>query len=162
MIVRITPFLLAAAAAACGNGPEETSSRPSPAAATVAAPAQPVFPRKSLPEGARVYFVAPTDGETVRSPFRVVFGLSGAGVAPAGIERDDAGHHHLLINTDPPSLEAPIPADAQHVHFGLGQTETELTLPVGSHRLQLLLGDHLHVPHNPPLLSAPITIEVVE
>jgi hypothetical protein len=90
----------------------------------------------------------------------VVFGLKGIGVVPAGIDRPDAGHHHLLIDVDLPPLGLPIPADAQHVHFGQGQTETVLTLTPGRHQLRLLLGDHLHVPHEPPIVSAPVTIEV--
>ena len=84
----------------------------------------------------------------VRSPVRVVFGLKGIGVAPAGTDRADAGHHHLLIDTEMPPLDLPIPNDMQHMHFGPGQTETEVMLAPGRHTLQLLLGDHLHIPHS--------------
>jgi hypothetical protein len=91
---------------------------------------------------------------------RVVFGLSGAGVAPAGIAKADTGHHHLLIDTPAPPLDLPVPADAAHVHFGGGQTETTVALAPGRHTLQLLLADELHVPHDPPLLSDVVTIEV--
>jgi hypothetical protein len=114
----------------------------------------------SAPPGAEAYIISPEDGATVANPVRVVFGLKGFGVVPAGIERDDAGHHHLLIDTDLPPLDLPIPNDDQHRHFGQGQTEVELTLPPGEHRLQLLLGDHLHVPHDPPIMSPVITIQV--
>jgi hypothetical protein len=100
------------------------------------------------------------DGATVSNPVRVVFGLKGIGVAPAGTDRADAGHHHLLIDADLPQLDLPIPNDAQHMHFGAGQTETELTLEPGTHVLRLLLGDHLHVPFDPPIVSEPVTIEV--
>ena len=107
-----------------------------------------------------VYIISPADGAVVSSPVTVVFGLKGIGVVPAGIDRLDAGHHHLLIDTDVPPFDLPIPADMQHVHFGQGQTETQLMLAPGRHTLQLLLGDHLHIPHDPPILSEPVTIEV--
>ena len=98
---------------------------------------------------------------TVKSPFKVVFGLTGMGVAPAGVQFENAGHHHLLIDTDlPKDLGMPLPADAKHVHFGKGQTETTVTLPPGRHTLQLVLGDHLHIPFNPPVVSEKITVTV--
>jgi hypothetical protein len=113
------------------------------------------------PATAKVYFINPTDGATVSSPFVVQFGLSGLGVAPAGVEKEKTGHHHLLINTDlPKDLTAAIPADDNHRHFGGGQTEAKLELPAGTHTLQLLVGDHDHVPHSPPLASEKITITV--
>lgn len=117
--------------------------------------------RSPAPEGARVYFISPQDGDTVSSPVQVRFGLEGMGVAPAGVERADTGHHHLLINLETlPSLDSPLPASDQVVHFGGGQTEAEISLPAGEHRLQLLLGDHFHIPHQPPVLSETITIRV--
>jgi hypothetical protein len=82
------------------------------------------------------------------------------GVAPAGIERPNTGHHHLLIDTKVPALDQPIPNDFNHLHFGAGQTEADVTLPPGKHTLQLLLGDANHVPHNPPVMSKPITVTV--
>ena len=88
-------------------------------------------------------------------------GLSGAGVAPAGIQKQGTGHHHLLVDVPLPPLDEPIPNDKNHLHFGLGQTETQLDLPAGKHTLQLLLGDANHVPQNPPLYSKPITVTVV-
>lgn len=113
------------------------------------------------PAGAELYFIAPQDGETLRSPVTVKFGLRGMGVAPAGINLPETGHHHLLINlAELPPLDQPIPADAQHVHFGKGQTETTLTLEPGTHTLQLLLGDYLHKPHQPVVASKKITITV--
>jgi hypothetical protein len=116
----------------------------------------------SVPE-AQVYIISPQHGETVRSPFTVRFGLKGMGIAPAGVKYDGAGHHHLLVDTDPPAdLRLPLPATEQVLHFGKGQTETTLTLPPGRHSLQLVLADHTHVPHDPPLLSAKITVIVVE
>src|SRR5688572_25165760 len=117
--------------------------------------------RTPSPQGAEVDIVSPTDGATVTSPVRVRFGLKGMGIAPAGIAFENSGHHHLLIDTEvPKDLSQPVPTDANHVHFGKGQTETELTLAPGKHTLQLLLGDHLHVPHSPPVMSKKITITV--
>ncbi|NJO22863.1 MAG: DUF4399 domain-containing protein [Sphingomonadales bacterium] len=112
------------------------------------------------PEGARAYIIAPADGDVVTSPVTVVFGLSGMGVAPAGMERIDTGHHHLLIDAELPFMDEPIPASDNYLHFGGGQTETRIELAPGEHRLQLLLGDLNHIPHNPPVMSEAITITV--
>ena len=117
---------------------------------------------------ARVYFVNLSDGDTVQSPVTVVFGLSGMGVAPAGTEAKNTGHHHLLINRPPlgegedgaDELSFGLPSDDNHLHFGGGQTEVTLDLPAGQHTLQLVLGDAGHVPHNPPVVSDVITITV--
>ena len=118
------------------------------------------LPRSPAPAGVELYFIAPQDGAKVANPVTVRFGLKGMGVAPAGIAMAGTGHHHLLIDATVPPSDRPIPADDRHVHFGKGQTEAVLTLTPGRHRLQLLLGDHLHLPHNPPVISAPITITV--
>lgn len=115
------------------------------------------------PAGAAVYFIALEDGAVVESPFRVRFGLTGMGVAPAGVEKANTGHHHLLMNTEPPQgedLDYSIPADDNHRHFGGGQTEAMVDLPPGKHTLQLLLGDQNHIPHNPPVMSSKLTITV--
>lgn len=115
------------------------------------------------PEGAAPYIISPADGATVKSPVTVVFGLSGMGVAPAGVEKPKTGHHHLLIDTALPSgdaLDDPIPADEHFRHFGGGQTQATIELAPGKHTLQLLMGDANHVPHNPPLASKVVTITV--
>lgn len=112
------------------------------------------------PEGAGVYIISPENGSTVSSPVTVTFGLKGMGVAPAGVAKDKTGHHHLLINTDPPNMDSPIPSDDHHRHFGAGQTEVTVELEPGEHTLQLLLGDANHIPHDPPVMSEPITITV--
>src|SRR6266404_3092365 len=107
------------------------------------------------PPGASVYIINLKDGDSVSSPFKVQFGLSGMGIAPVGVQNERTGHHHLVIDTklSDEELKRPIAADAQHVHFGGGQTETTVTLPAGSHTLQLVLGDWSHIPHNPPVMS---------
>lgn len=121
------------------------------------------LPRSPAPAGAEVYFVSPEDGAEVQSPFVVRFGLRGMGVAPAGVQFAQTGHHHLLIDvTEPPPENLPLPATDQIRHFGAGQTEVELELPPGRHTLQLVLGDHVHIPHNPPVQSETITITVVD
>ena len=120
---------------------------------------------KGWPKDARVYIISPANGETVASPFKVQFGLSGLGIAPAGVEKPKTGHHHLLINTAAPTgedLQYGLPATDEVRHFGGGQTETMLTLPAGEHTLQLMMGDAGHVPLDPPLASEITTITVAE
>ena len=110
----------------------------------------------------KVYFINLQNGDVLKSPFLVQFGLSGKGVAPAGVEVPNTGHHHLLINIDELDFKMPIPSSKQHLHFGMGQTETTLDLPAGKHKLQLVLGDKYHIPHNPPLASEVIEVTVIE
>ena len=112
------------------------------------------------PEGARLTILAPADGAVVRGPVTVRFGLSGMGVAPAGVEHENTGHHHLIIDAPLPPLDEPIPTDDNHLHFGGGQTEAVIVLPPGPHTLQLLLGDWSHVPHAPPVVSERTAIVV--
>jgi Domain of unknown function (DUF4399) len=117
--------------------------------------------RTPSPPGAEVYIISPKNGAKVSSPVTVVFGLKGMGIAPAGVKFDNTGHHHLLVDTDPPSdVNAPLPATDKILHYGKGQTEASVTLTPGKHTLQLLLGDLNHVPHNPPVMSKKITITV--
>ena len=117
--------------------------------------------KSKAPDNATVYFQTPKDGETVSSPFTVRFGLKGIGIAPAGVNQPNTGHHHLLIDVaTPPDFNAALPVTDNVKHFGGGQTETELTLPPGKHTLQLVLGDDKHIPHEPPIVSEKITITV--
>lgn len=117
--------------------------------------------RSASPTNAEVYFLQPADGQTVHQNIKVVFGLKNMGVAPAGTDKKNTGHHHLLIDTDVlPDLTKPLPATDKIKHFGGGQTESEITLPPGKHTLQLLLGNYAHVPHSKPVLSKKITITV--
>ena len=141
---------------------QEASEPASEAPAAAAAAPAPTMPRKTSPQGAMVYIISPENGEEVQSPVTVVFGIKGAGIAPAGIDLPNTGHHHLIVDSELASMATPIPADAQHIHFGGGQTEATVELSAGEHVLQLALGDYLHIPHDPPLLSDPVTVQVVE
>ncbi len=161
MLTRLL-MILVCCPALFGCGQEATEPAAAvPAAATQPAPA-PTMARKASPPGAMVYIISPADGEEVQSPVTIVFGLKGAGIAPAGVDLPNTGHHHLIVDRELANMDVPIAADAQHIHFGLGQTEAALELAPGEHVLRLVLGDYLHIPHEPPLISAPITVRVVE
>ena len=126
----------------------------------IGAPAT-VLGETAAPPNASVYIISPKDGDTVTNPFKVQFGLSGMGVAPAGVDKPNTGHHHLLIDVNEPlDSSEPIPQDKVHLHFGAGQTETDIELLPGKHTLQLVLGDWSHIPFTPPIVSAVITVTV--
>ena len=118
--------------------------------------------RTPSPANAKVYFIEPKDGATVKGPVHVVMGLSGMGIAPAGVNSPDTGHHHVLVDLEKYDANAMMPMNEQYRHFGRGQTETMLELPEGKHTLQLVLGDRNHVPHDPPVQSARITVTVTK
>lgn len=147
------------ALAACGDRQSEEPVA-KPEAETPAVATETGLSRTPSVDGARLFFITPSDGATVGNPISVHFGLEGMAVVKAGDAQPASGHHHLLIDTGLPNLDLPIPADSNHIHFGDGSTATEITLEPGEHTLQLLLGDHLHIPHEPPIVSAPITITV--
>jgi hypothetical protein len=152
----LSAIVLVAGLSACTPAEETSTSTTEQAAADSSASG--LTPSA---EGAMAYIISPEDGATVSSPVTVRFGLKGMGVAPAGVQVPNTGHHHLMIDvTDMPALTAPLPADSTHIHFGGGQTETVLDLPPGEHTLQLVLGDFAHRPHNPPLVSGRVTITV--
>lgn len=142
---------------ACGKHSAEHEAEPRAVEpeATIA-----TLQRASSPGGARVFFITPADGATVSNPVRIEFGIEGMSVAKAGDAQPNSGHHHLVIDADLPDLALPIPANANYVHFGDGSTSTEITLEPGQHSLRLLLGDHRHVPHDPPVISDSITVIV--
>ena len=152
------------ALAACGGGsdaPTNTQGEAGTDAAAQAANSGTIaLPRSPSPDGARVFFITPADGDTVISPVRIEFGLEGMSVAPAGDATKHSGHHHLIVNASLPATDMPIPAGENYIHFGDGSTSTSLELEPGEHTLQLLLGDHLHIPHDPPVSSEVITITV--
>lgn len=117
--------------------------------------------RTPAPDGANLYIITPDHGAVVSSPVTVRFGLKGMGVAPSGVDRENTGHHHLLLDLEgSPAMDKPLPSNDHHHHFGGGQTETTLDLPPGKHTLQLIMGDHTHIPHEPPVMSEKITITV--
>ena len=134
----------------------EPGATPSAAGAPAHEAAAPGGPaRHASPKNAKVYFVYPTNNSYVSRTPVIRFGLIGMGVAPAGVEKANTGHHHLLIDAPLPALDQPIPSDFNHLHFGTGQTEAQVTLPLGVHTLRLLLGDENHIPHDPPIYSSP-------
>ena len=117
--------------------------------------------RHRAPDNAVAYFIWPADGAVIQGGrFWVRMGLRNMGVAPRGVDLPNVGHHHLLIDTEPPALDEAIPSDRNHLHFGAGETEARIELPPGTHTLQMLLGDRDHVPHDPPLMSKKISITV--
>ena len=107
-----------------------------------------------------LYFIEPKDGSIHSGTVEVKFGLKDFGVAPAGYNIPNTGHHHLIIDAELPNLQLPVPANSNYVHFGLGQTETIITLDAGTHTLRLLMGNYLHIPHQDPIYSKEITITV--
>jgi hypothetical protein len=111
--------------------------------------------------GATVGFANLADGDVVPPGFTARFTISGMGIAPAGAAIENTGHFHLLIDLpELPDLGQPLPANEHVVHFGKGQTSTELNLAEGQHRLQLLLADYAHVAHEPPVMSKVITVTI--
>lgn len=161
------PVLVAACSlAAC-------SSVPLPRSAAAAAPSTtavrmststPVlaggYKKVAAPAGVAVYFVNLKDGDVVTTPLLVQFGLRGMGVAPAGVEKENTGHHHLLIDVAELDVNNALPMSDTIRHFGGGQTEVRVDLKPGTHTLQLLLADHNHIPHHPAVVSERITVTV--
>ncbi|QJD88765.1 DUF4399 domain-containing protein [Duganella dendranthematis] len=96
-----------------------------------------------------VSFVEPANGATVSSPFKVKFAVAGMDVKPAGDMTANTGHHHLLINAAAIKAGEVIPMDDKHIHFGKGQTETELTLPPGNYTLTMQFANGLHQAYGP-------------
>jgi hypothetical protein len=117
----------------------------------------------AAPSDAYLYIIWPNDGERVKSPFWVRFGLRNMGVTRAGDATPNVGHHHLLVDVNAPlDPNEPIPSDKNHLHFGGGQTETRLELPPGPHTLQLVLGDAEHRLFKPVVTSKKIRIVVTK
>jgi hypothetical protein len=110
---------------------------------------------------AKIFIAEPANGATVPSTFTVKFGASDVEIVPAGTDKPNSGHHHLLIDTEIlPDLHSPLPATSTLIHFGKAQTEAQITLAPGKHTLQLLLGNAIHVPGANPLISEKITVTV--
>ena len=132
-----------------------------PMASLAADKSEPAAEKVAAPSP-KAFFENLKDGDTVTSPFKVKFGVSGMEVKPSGDETPNSGHFHLLIDSElsGDQLKAAIPSDDKHLHFGKGQTETDVTLPAGKHTLQIVMGDSKHVPHDPPVMSDKITVTV--
>ncbi len=167
-LIRLLLLAAFAGLTACGQEATEPAEETAPDAVEAAAgettdaaeEAAPALPRTPSPEGARVFFISPADGDTVTSPVAIEFGIEGMTVAPAGVEEAASGHHHLVVDAEIPDLGLPIPKSANYIHFGDGSTATSLELEPGEHTLQLILGDHLHIPHDPVVHSGVIRITV--
>lgn len=155
------PLAIATTLLLVGCG-EKASEPEAPAVAAPAETAPAAMPRTPSPDGARVFFITPADGATVTSPVEIEFGIEGMTVVRAGVDEEASGHHHLIVDAGLPPLDMPVPADDNYIHFGDASTSTTLALAPGQHTLQLLLGDHLHIPHDPPVSSETITITVLE
>jgi hypothetical protein len=155
-------LLAGLALAGCHKSSEsqQQAAPPSPASETPAAAQTPSVTRQKAPQGAKVAFVGLKDGDTVSSPFKVAFSVEGLKVAPAGTTEPATGHFHLIIDSELPPQDAPLPSNEHVKHYGKGQTEDELTLPAGPHTLQLEFTDGAHVPFDPPLVSDKINITV--
>ena len=138
----------------------KVAEQTAPAAAQTAPPAS--GGRQPSPKDAKVYFIYPRNGAYISRNPVIRFGLLNMGVAPAGLEKPNTGHHHLLIDTELPPLDKPTPNDFNHLHFGAGQTEAKITLPVGQHKLRLLFADAAHIPHDPAVYSEVINVTVTE
>lgn len=162
VVAGLTGLILAATPASAVEPPahDHVLSVAQAASPDQAAPAPAKSGRSAGRKDAQLYIGWPNDGNVVGTHFKVWFGLRNFGVAPAGVDRDNTGHHHLLIDTALENPDDPIPSDKQHLHFGNGQTETYLDLAPGRHTLQLVLADGNHVPHDPPIVSKKITITV--
>jgi hypothetical protein len=160
---RLTLVVAIALAAGCGqqqDAAEVAAGNASDASPATAEQPAKALPRTAAPEGARVYFIVPADGDTVTSPVDVEFGIEGMAVVPAGVEQAASGHHHLIVDAELPDPTLPIPKSDHYIHFGDGSTSTTLELEPGEHTLQLVLGDHLHIQHSPPVHSEVIRITV--
>lgn len=151
--------------AACSGSDEAPAGNTTDNAAASAQTSSPPaatggMPRTDSVPGTSVQFVTPRDGATVSNPVILNFAVTGMSVTTAGDNTPMTGHHHVIIDSELPAMDMPIPADANHVHFGDGSSTTELTLEPGEHTLQLLFADYLHIPHDPPVYSDRITITV--
>ena len=155
-------FVVLAACSDDTSTPED-AGKAEPAASKAeqeASSAPAALPRSPAPADARVFFITPADGDTVQSPVNIEFGIENMGVAPAGQDTANTGHHHLIINAELPPLDQPIPANDNYRHFGDGSTSVSVALEPGTYTLRMLLGDHLHIPHEPPVYSDAITVTV--
>lgn len=151
---------------------EPAQAEPAKAEPAKAEPAAPAHDHKDHaatganseePKVKRVYFVSPATGAQVKSPVKLVFGVEGMGIRKAGEDVKDqtSGHHHIIVDGGAIAKGTPVPKDATHIHFGGGQTETELALKPGKHTLTMQLADGAHISYG-EALSATIEVEVLK
>ena len=109
---------------------------------------------------AKVFFIEPQDGATVSSPVQVKMGAENFTIEPAGEVNEGAGHLHITVDAPCSPVGQVIPADDQHIHYGKGQTEAELELAPGEHKLCLQAADGIHTTLEGEGLTQEITITV--
>lgn len=119
-----------------------------------AAPQAKAAPTKSV----RVYFANLKNNQTIPTRFKIQFGLEGMKVHPAGEIVEGTGHHHLIIDGSAIPAGQVVPADAQHIHFGKGQVETEIELKPGKHKLTLQFANGAHLSYGPEFSD---TVDVI-
>ena len=107
----------------------------------------------------KVMIIEPKDGATVATKFKVKFGIEGMRVESAGKVTPGSGHHHLIVDGTPVAKGQVVPNDATHMHYGKGQTETDLTLKPGAHTLTLQFADGAHMSYG-EMMSQTIHITV--
>ena len=118
-------------------------------------------PALEVPAGARVFFKSPESGAELTSPIKLQFGVSGMDIRPAGTDEKGTGHHHVLIDRGAFPMGEVIHADETHIHFGKGQTEAEVALAPGTHRLTMQFADFAHRSYGDQM-SSTIEITVIE
>ena len=141
---------------------EETAEAPEPMDEPAAEAEEEKSARTPSPAGAKVFFISPKDGDVIKGPVPIIFGVEGMEVVPAGTDQPNSGHHHLVIDSSVEDYDSPLPADENHKHYGGGQTEATIGLPPGEHTLQDVFADKNHIPHDPPVESEVITITIEE
>ena len=161
----MTWFPLALTLFACGGEEAAAPAEEAPAAEAPAAeePAKEEAAAEEAPsEGeAKVFFIEPKDGATVKSPVKIRMGLAGMAVKPAGTMEEGTGHHHIIIGPAGVEKGTVIPADETHIHFGLGQTEAEVELAPGAHKITMQFADGAHQSYG-DVMAHTITINVEE
>lgn len=161
MIKNLTIFLLAVVVFACGGHNENHDESTHDASHEEHSAAEATEDHFIISEGQGVFFVNLKDGDVVTSPFIVEMGVEGMEVEPAGEAHQNKGHHHILIGEQFTPVKLVVAADSTHIHFGKGQTETELSLATGKHVIALQFANGFHQSYGEKMSTA-IEIEVVE
>lgn len=115
---------------------------------------------QEITEGQKVFFANLEDGDVITSPVTVEFGIEGMVVEPAGEIKENSGHHHLLINHGFIPAGEVIPAgDSTKLHFGNGQTSTEVNLEPGDYTFTMQFANGAHMSYGEKM-SATIEVSV--